>query len=106
MKLPVLLIAVLAFVLLFIVSYILHYIDVNHIRFISKKYDKHLNELMDKNTDISEQLLTIKFEGTDFYVWTGNYPYAYGNIYPGNGIYASMKTRKRLREYIIIKKQL
>jgi len=92
-------IAVIAFVLSFIVSYVIYYIKANHIRLISKEYDKRLNELMDKNTDISEQLLTIKFEGTNFYVWTGNYPYAYGNIYPGNGIYASMKTRKKLLCY-------
>jgi len=85
-------------------SGILYYRETNHISLVSKEYDKYLNNLMDNNTPIKENYLTVKFKNSNFDIWTGNYPYAYGYMYPDSSCYPSMKTRKRLRKYIMRKK--
>ena len=56
---------------------------------------------MDNNTPITVSYLTAKFKYTDFNIWVGNYPYDYGSTYPNSTVYPSMKTRKRLANYII-----
>jgi len=98
-----LIIALIALIALIFV-YVSYYRDTNYIKYVNKHYDDKLNKLMDENTDFTEEYLSIRFENCDFNVWTGNYPYAYGNIYPTNDIYPSMKTRKRLKNYIVSKK--
>jgi len=92
---------IMVFIIIGISSY-WYYIDSNHIRLIDKDYDKLLNELMDDDVDIVVNRYTMKFNSSDFTIWIGNYPYAYGYIY-NLEVYPTMKTRKRLKKYILKK---
>jgi hypothetical protein len=80
------------------------YFAANNLNKYSKEYDTLLNDLMDQNTAITTSNFTISFETTSFRVWVGNYPYAFGSTYPIDTVYPSMKTRKRLANYIITHK--
>ena len=80
------------------------YFIANNLNKYSKEYDTLLNDLMDQNTAITDSRFTISFETTSFQIWTGNYPYAFGSVYPLDTVYPSMKTRKRLANYIITHK--
>ena len=86
-----------------VLVWVTFYRQSNHISLVSKEYDAHLNNLMNKKADFENNGLTIRFKGTDQDIWVGNYPYAYGNLFLESNLYPKMKTRKRLRNYIIRK---
>jgi hypothetical protein len=88
-------------VILFGSIWVAYYRDVNHIAFISKEYDEILNKLIDKKTPLKIEYGMVIFEGTSERIWVCNYPYAYGSVYTsGQDIYPTMKTRKKLKNYI------
>ena len=80
---------------------IIIYIIANNLHKYDKEYDNLLNNLMDEDTPVAVEYLTIRFVGTKLVVWAGNYPYNYGSTYPNKTHYASMKTRRRLVNYIL-----
>lgn len=66
------------------------------------EWDKKLNDLIDAGAPISNaSVYSIKLG--DVRIWTGNWPYAYGHPYgtPVDEMLATVRTRKRLRSYII-----
>ena len=73
----------------------------NNLHNYDKEYDNLLNNLMDEDTPVTKSHFTIRFVGTNLVIWIGNYPYNYGSTYPNASHYPSMKTRRRLANYII-----
>lgn len=92
---------ILILLICFTIFFAASYYHINRLPLYDKEYDKLLNHLMDNNTPITVSYLTAKFKDTDLQVWIGNYPYSYGNTYPNSTVFPSMKTRKRLANYII-----
>ena len=77
------------------------YRSINNLDKYDKIYDRLLNELMDNGIPIKVSAYTARFEGTEFQIWVGNYPYDYGCHYPHESLYPSMRTRRRLANYLI-----
>ena len=66
-------------------------------------YDRMLNDLLDSNPKVMVGYCTTTLisQGKVYEIWTANYPFAYGGLYGDSSILPSVKTRKRLRKYIL-----
>lgn len=81
--------------------FILAYRMANNLNNYDREYDNLLNNLMDEGIPVTVGHFTIRFVGTNLVLWIGNYPYNYGQTYPNATHYPSMKTRRRLANYIL-----
>ena len=82
-------------------AYAVFYYYANNLHNYDKSYDTLLNHLMDNDVPITTSYLIARFKDTKLQIWIGNYPYSYGNTHPNSTVFPSMKTRKRLANYII-----
>lgn len=80
---------------------VLCYMGINNLFYFNREYNNLINQLMDDQIPVTIRRSTCQFEGTNFDIWISNYPYAYGTTYPNEGGTLSMKTRRRLSNYII-----
>ena len=64
-----------------------------------KVWDKRLNKLMDEAKVVTRTSeYSVSIDGVP--IWTGNYPYAYGNMYCGSRLLPKCRTRERLQRFI------